>query len=77
MDEAGRVICPDTRLIEPLGPRAFRAELPNGHQLTAFCRESRVAAALRPGARVRLRLSPADFSRGEVLGPTDLAEPAS
>ena len=58
--------CRKATLLEPLGRRAFRARLPNGHELTAILTEQQNLDGARPGSgdEVELDISPADFSRG-------------
>jgi translation initiation factor IF-1 len=50
--------------------RAFRARLGNGHEFTAFVPRERASAKeglYLPGARIRVRMSPFDLSRGEIV----------
>ena len=50
--------------------RAFRARLGNGHEFTAFVPREKAPASgwvCLPGARIRVRLSPFDMSRGEIV----------
>lgn len=51
--------------------RAFRAGLGNGHEFIAYFppSETSVEEVERcvPGARIRARFSPYDFSRGEIV----------
>jgi len=60
----------DARLTEMINNAAFHAVLDNGHTLVAYRsyedRKSHVQA-LAVGDRVRVRLSPYDMSRGEVV----------
>jgi translation initiation factor IF-1 len=61
--------CRKAVLLHPLGDRAFRARLPNGHELTAIVTREvsgTPLAGLRAGDVVELDISPADFSRGFV-----------
>lgn len=53
--------------------RAFRAELRNGHELVAYRprRAGSGAPPVRVGQTVRVRLSPYDMGRGEVLADDD------
>ena len=59
---------------EVLEPRAFRAVLGNGHVFTAFLPKGSPLAeteALRaPGATVRVRMTPFDMSKGEIVSST-------
>jgi hypothetical protein len=47
--------------------RTWRAALPNGKKVIAFTPEGAPPLHLEPGAKVRARLSVADFSRAEIL----------
>ena len=60
------------RVIEALPNGTFRAELSNGHQLTAFLagREKNNFAGLKTGDRVKLQLTPYDLSVGRILVET-------
>jgi translation initiation factor IF-1 len=55
--------------VEVLGERLFRAELANGHRLTAHTarRQQAQATALAVGDKVRLELSPFDMSVGRIV----------
>lgn len=53
-----------------VSPRTARVRLANGHELFAFL-AARATAALVPGGRVWLRLSPCDLSKGRILKSTD------
>lgn len=67
-DEKEHTIKLDARIVAVLHTRAFRAQLDNGHEIIAYRRSvggSRAAA--KPGDRVRVRISPFDFSVGEIL----------
>ena len=57
------------RVIEALPNGTYRAELANGHRLTAFVagRAKRNFAGLKPGDRVKLRLTPYDLSVGRIV----------
>lgn len=58
----------DARIIAVLHTRAFRAQLDNGHEITAYRRSVGGShATAQPGDRVRVRVSPFDFSVGEIL----------
>ena len=59
----------DARVLSVIDSRAFRAELANGHGFTAYFPQADTPAAAprcAPGDRVRVRMSPFDFSRGEI-----------
>ena len=60
--------CRNVTLLSALGDRAFRARLPNGHELTAVVTREGAASwpDLEAGDVVDLDISPADFSRGFV-----------
>jgi translation initiation factor IF-1 len=62
----------DAKVVAVINDRAFRAELANGHDLVAFGgRRGGAWAALRPGRRVKVRVSPFDLSRGEIVAVAD------
>ena len=65
-EEAFRV---EGRVIEALPNGTYRAELKNGHRLTAFVagRAKEDFAGLKPGDRVKLQLTPYDLSVGRIL----------
>jgi hypothetical protein len=69
---AGRFVrCHEAVLIRPLGPHAWRARLPNGHELTALSpRGTAARPAHSPGDRVALDISPADFAHGRIVTPS-------
>ena len=56
------------RILEPINQRAFHAELPNGKPVVAHLpkRHARLAPAIRPGARVRVALTPFDFDKARI-----------
>ena len=56
-------------IVAALGDGLFRAELRNGHRLLAHgTRRNRdQLAALKPGDKVKLKLSPFDLSKGRIL----------
>jgi len=59
----------DAEILSSLDDRAFRARLPNGHLFTAFVPKGLDAGNggnAWPGARIRVRMSPFDMSRGEI-----------
>jgi translation initiation factor IF-1 len=47
----------------------YRVELANGHQLLGYVTAGRrqEAAALTPGHKVNLQMSPCDFSKGRII----------
>ena len=57
------------RVMEALANGTYRVELANGHSLTAFVagRAKRNFAGLKPGATVKLQLTPYDLSAGRVI----------
>lgn len=61
----------DAELVSMIEPRAFRARLGNGHELTAYLRRgsplTEGALLCVPGGRVKVRMSPFDMSRGEII----------
>ena len=59
-------------VIEVLPNGTYRAELGNGHRLTAFVagREKINFAGLKAGDRVKLQLTPYDLSVGRILVET-------
>lgn len=59
----------DATLKAVLNSTAFRAALANGHEFTAYTGRGAdaQAAALVPGAQVRVEMSPFDMSRGRIL----------
>jgi translation initiation factor IF-1 len=59
-------------IIEVLANRTYRAELANGHQLSAFVagKAKWTAPRLMVGQKVRLQLSPYDLSQGRILENT-------
>ena len=71
-EEAFRV---KARVIEAMPNGTFRAELKNGHRLTAFVarRDEKIFSGLKSGDTVKLQLTPYDLSVGRILvGTTDL-----
>ena len=60
------------RVIEALPNGTFRAELSNGHRLTAFVegRVKKIFAGLIAGDQVKLQLTPYDVSVGRILVET-------
>ena len=55
---------------ERFAPTAYHAELPNGKPTVAFVqrREAALLQSIRPGDRVRVTVSPADFDRARIRG---------
>jgi translation initiation factor IF-1 len=68
-DEAFKV---EGRVIEVLPNGTWRAELKNGHCLTAFVagRTKKNFAGLKIGDKVQLQLTPYDLSVGQILMET-------
>jgi translation initiation factor IF-1 len=68
-EDAFRVVA---RVIEALPNGTFRAELANGHRLTAFLagRDKKNFASLKAGDEVKLQLTPYDLSVGRILVET-------
>jgi translation initiation factor IF-1 len=60
------------RVIEALPNGTFRAELGNGHRLTAFVtgRNGSLFSGLKAGDTVKLQLTPYDLSVGRILVET-------
>ena len=60
------------RVIEALPNGTFRAELSNGHRLTAFVtgRDQKNFAGAKAGDEVRLQLTPYDLSVGRIIVET-------
>ena len=65
-DEAFKV---DGRVTEVLPNGTWRAELKNGHRLTAFVagKAKKNFAGLKSGDKVKLQLTPYDLSVGRIL----------
>jgi translation initiation factor IF-1 len=61
------------RVTEVLANGTYRAELKNGHCLTAFVagKAKKNFAGLKTGDKVRLQLTPYDLSAGRVIAGTD------
>lgn len=60
----------DAEVREVLEQGVYRAVLANGHGFTAFVPDHRTADSggeRSPGARVRVQMSPFDFSRGAIV----------
>jgi translation initiation factor IF-1 len=70
-DEAFKV---DGRVTEVLPNGTWRAELKNGHRLTAFVagKAKRNFAGLKSGDKVKLQLTPYDLSVGRILVETKI-----
>jgi len=62
------------RVIEALPNGTFRAELSNGHRLTAFVagKAKKNFAGLQPSDKVKLQLTPYDLSVGRILVETKI-----
>jgi translation initiation factor IF-1 len=65
-DEAFKV---DGRVTEVLANGTWRAELKNGHRLTAFVagKAKKNFAGLKTGDKVKLQLTPYDLSVGRIM----------
>ena len=65
-DEAFKV---DGRVTEVLPNGTWRAELKNGHRLTAFVagKAKKIFAGLKAGDKVKLQLTPYDLSVGRII----------
>ena len=61
--------CPRAVLGPQLGANAFRATLPNGHELTAVVPKAAEPwrGALVEGVAVELELSPANFAQARIV----------
>ena len=70
-DEAFEV---DGRVTEVLPNGTYRAELKNGHYLTAFVagKAKKNFAGLKSGDKVKLQLTPYDLSVGRILVETKI-----
>jgi translation initiation factor IF-1 len=70
-DEAFKV---DGRVTEVLANGTYRAELKNGHRLTAFVagKAKKNFAGLKSGDKVKLQLTPYDLSVGRILVETKI-----
>lgn len=60
-------------IIERFAETAYRAELPNGKVTVAFIekKNEHLKELLKPGDKVQLTLSPADFDRARIDGKCD------
>jgi len=60
------------RVIEVCANGTYRAELKNGHRLTAFAagKAKKDLAGLKAGDKVKLQLTPYDLSVGRILVET-------
>jgi len=68
--EKKEIILLDAKLVEVIHNGAFRAVLSNGHMLVAYIpRESRnnLVGTINIGDTVKVKMSPFDMSRGEVV----------
>ena len=68
-----KAFCVEGRVMDALPNGTFRAELANGHQLTAFLagREKKICAGkIKAGDIVKLQLTPYDLSVGRILVET-------
>jgi translation initiation factor IF-1 len=64
----------ESRVIEVLPNGTYRAELKNGHRLTAFVagKAKKNFAGLKAGDKVKLQLTPYDLSVGRILVETKI-----
>jgi translation initiation factor IF-1 len=64
----------DGRVMEVLPNGTYRAELENGHRLTAFVggKTKKNFAGLQSGDKVKLQLAPYDLSVGRILVETKI-----
>jgi translation initiation factor IF-1 len=64
----------ESRVIEVLANGTYRAELKNGHRLTAFVagKAKKNFAGLKTGDKVKLQLTPYDLSVGRILVETKI-----
>jgi translation initiation factor IF-1 len=64
----------DGRVMEVLPNGTYRAELENGHRLTAFVTgcANKNFAGLKAGDKVKLQLTPYDLSAGRILVETKI-----
>ena len=62
------------RVIEGLPNGTYRAELKNGHRLTAFVagKTKKNFAGLKAGDKVKLQMTPYDLSVGRILVETKI-----
>ncbi|HEY5297285.1 MAG TPA: translation initiation factor IF-1 [Verrucomicrobiae bacterium] len=62
----------ESRVMEVLANGTYRAELKNGHRLTAFVagKAKENFAGLKTGDQVKLQLTPYDLSVGRILPET-------
>ena len=67
--QKSELILLDAKVTEVINDRAFRAILGNGHDIVAHLPSGQPATqiALRVGDAVKVRMSPFDMSRGEVI----------
>ena len=75
LEEKSQNIVLDVTLTEMINIKAFRAELDNGHGLVAYvpsglCRGD--IPVFRVGKWAKVRMSPYDMSRGELLDSQDV-----
>ena len=57
-----------TGVIEAELPKSrWRVKLPNGHRLIVWRGKSETGTPLVPGQKVRIKISPGDFSQGRLL----------
>lgn len=61
------VRCPKAQLVRALGPHAWLARLPNGHELAVILPRALATTDLAEGLTVAVDISPADFSQGRFV----------
>jgi translation initiation factor IF-1 len=68
----GDIFKVEGRVMEVLPNGIYRAELKNGHRLTAFVagKAKKNFAGLKSGDKVKLQLTPYDLSVGRILTET-------
>jgi translation initiation factor IF-1 len=68
----GDIFKVEGRVMEVLPNGIYRAELKNGHRLTAFVagKTKKNFAGLKSGDKVKLQLTPYDLSVGRILTET-------
>jgi len=63
------VRCSQVTLLRPLGPQAWLARLPNGHELAVVVPRALSGVELAEGMIVSVDISPADFTQARLVGP--------
>lgn len=72
--QKNEIIQLDARVQDVIANAVFRAQLDNGHVFVAFARPEHreTAAAIRPGDRIKVSLSPYDMSSGRITLDSEL-----